>query len=492
MAFSNPNPANPLFGGGKPAGQTGGLFGQSTAQPTGSLFGGTQQQPQQQGAPSAFGGFGQPATQNQPAQGTSTFGSTAQNMGTAGTGLFGSTTQNTGATGTNLFGQNPQQQQQQGQQQQQQQQQPAQGTSLFGGGTFGQPQQQQQQQPQQPSTGLFGQTSQQPAGGLFGQPAGQQQLQQQQQQQPAGGLFGTSNQQQQRPLFGGTTGGTSLFGSTAQTQPAQQSTFGVFGSTLQPQAMQPGLFGSTAGTQAGGSSWGRPAMQQPAQPTGPPLFTKSTKFNDLSDDVKRGLEALDAQFQSRIQICNDLKQRKLGEEPLKGQEEIRTVQKVLTGAISVLQSDVQHTRDLKLKAEQTVHDTIVATRIIEGFRNPQQHGQYLKTHANFPLEFFTRVTEQIRERLRWYKATIQNIERKLASATQTQQTPQAIVSTLEAQHATFMALATKAAALDAELQKIKKLYTQLWREKVGSMRDPFNDIDRGVDSEYGLESLTGK
>ena len=66
------------------------------------------------------------------------------------------------------------------------------------------------------------------------------------------------------------------------------------------------------------------------------------------------------------------------------------------------------------------------------------------------------------------------------------------MSTLEAQHATFMALATKAAALDAELQKIKRLYTQLWREKVGSMRDPFNDIDRGVDSDYGLESLTGK
>lgn len=55
-----------------------------------------------------------------------------------------------------------------------------------------------------------------------------------------------------------------------------------------------------------------------------------------------------------------------------------------------------------------------------------------------------------------------------------------------------MALATKAASLDVDLQKIKKLYTQLWREKIGSMRDPFNDIDRGVDSEYGLESLTNK
>ena len=30
-------------------------------------------------------------------------------------------------------------------------------------------------------------------------------------------------------------------------------------------------------------------------------------------------------IQSRVQICNDLKQRKLGDEALKGQEEIRTV-----------------------------------------------------------------------------------------------------------------------------------------------------------------------
>ncbi|TBU33404.1 hypothetical protein BD311DRAFT_712460 [Dichomitus squalens] len=472
MAF-NPNPANPLFGGAKPAGQTGtGLFGQNTTQPTGSLFGNPQQQqqPQQQGATSAFGGFGQ-ATQNQPSQGTtSLFGATAQNAGSTGSSLFGST-----------LGQNTQQQQGQ----QQQQQQPAQGTSLFGGGAFGQPQQQQQQQ-QQPSTNPFGQTTnQQSSGGLFGQPAGQQ-------QQQTGGLFGANNQQQQRPLFGAPTGGTSFFGSAGQTQPGQQNTLGGgFGSTLQPQATQQNMFGSTAGTQGGGSTWGRPTMQQPVQSTGTPLFTKSTKFNDLPDEVRRQLEQIDSQFQSRIQICNDLKQRKLGEEPLKGQEEIRNVQKVLTSAIAVLQSDVQHTRDLKLKAEQTVQDTIVATRIIEGFRNPQQHGQYLKTYANFPLEFFTRVTEQMRERLRWYKATIENIERKLASATQTQHTPQAIVSTLEAQHATFMALATKAAALDAELQKIKKLYTQLWREKVGSMRDPFNDIDRGIDNEYGLEHLTG-
>lgn len=65
----------------------------------------------------------------------------------------------------------------------------------------------------------------------------------------------------------------------------------------------------------------------------------------------------------------------------------------------------------------------------------------------------------------------------------------AISSTLEAQHATFVALASKTAALNAELQKIKALYTQLWRAKTGSMRDPFNDLDRGSTAEFGLESI---
>lgn len=58
----------------------------------------------------------------------------------------------------------------------------------------------------------------------------------------------------------------------------------------------------------------------------------------------------------------------------------------LVNAVTVLQNDVYHTRDLKTKTDQTVQDTIVATRIIDGFRNPQQNGQYLKTYATFPLE----------------------------------------------------------------------------------------------------------
>lgn len=54
-----------------------------------------------------------------------------------------------------------------------------------------------------------------------------------------------------------------------------------------------------------------------------------------------------------------------------------------------------------------------------------------------------------------------------------------------------MALAAKAAAVDAELQKLRTLYTQLWRAKTGSVRDPFNELDRGADVGFGLESLSG-
>lgn len=57
------------------------------------------------------------------------------------------------------------------------------------------------------------------------------------------------------------------------------------------------------------------------------------------------------------------------------------------GAIATLHSDVLHTKDLKAKVDQTVQDTIIATRIVDGFRNLHQHGAYLKAYTNFPLEF---------------------------------------------------------------------------------------------------------
>jgi nucleoporin p58/p45 len=84
-------------------------------------------------------------------------------------------------------------------------------------------------------------------------------------------------------------------------------------------------------------------MNQLAQPGQPP-FTKSTKFNDLPDNVKKTFEDIEyvkyrcyfatlkrgfrAHIQGRVQISKDLKQRKVGEEATKGQDLIRKTHKV--------------------------------------------------------------------------------------------------------------------------------------------------------------------
>ncbi|KAG5728862.1 Nucleoporin nup45 [Termitomyces sp. T112] len=472
---------------GQPAQQqpTGGLFG-AQQQSAGSLFGQTTQQPlnsffsqppgQQAQQPPAGGLFGQStagSSTTQPATG-GVFGQPA-NQPSSG-GLFGQSTTQPVSGGGGLFGQSTTQ--------------PAVGGGLFGQSTA-----------QGTGTGLFGQsTSQQAAGsgGLFGQSTTQNAgngLFGQSTTQPAtsgGGLFGQSSTQ---PSAGG------LFGQST----TQSSSGGVFGqSTAQPASG--GLFGQTTTQPAGGGLFGGGALQAPAgglfgsnqpqqkwglQPPAGPLLSKSTKFNDLPDDAKRILEGIDSYIQGRLQISKDLHQRKLGEEPLKAQELLQGIRKDLMNISAQTRDDYHLAKDMKSQVDQAVQDTIVAIRLVDAFKAPQGSGtSYLNSHANFPLEFFARVTENMKQKLVWYKSTIEQIEKKLSSSTSQSQTPHGIAATLQAQHATFLSLASKTAALDAEFQKIKVFVTQLWRAKTGSVRDPFNELDRTSDStEFGIHSL---
>ncbi|EIW83922.1 hypothetical protein CONPUDRAFT_135559 [Coniophora puteana RWD-64-598 SS2] len=458
--FGQPNPST----GGTSSGTS--MFGQPNASNTGgtstgtSLFG----QPNQSNTGGTSTGtslFGQPNTNTGGTSntGTSLFGQPSSTN--AGGSMFGNTQNANTNTGTSLFGQ------------------PASNTNIgtqpssniFGQSTTN-------PSGNQPSTNLFGQpASNTTAGGtsLFGQPAANTNT------QSGTSLFGQQPKTGTSNLFGQSTpnSGPSLFGnpSNASQQPSTgtTNTFGGFGASM----TQPS-------TGLGASTFGQPQQQQNANAP----FTKSTKFNDLPDETKRVFESIESHIQGRVQISTELKQRKLGDEPTKGQELISNVHKELINIVSVMQSDSLHTRDLKNKTEQSVQDTIVATRIVDGFKNPQQNGAYLKNHASFPLEFFMRTIEEMKQRLEWYKTTIEQIERKLAStAAHAQSTPHAISASLQAQHATFMALANKTAAVDAELAKLKVLYTQLWRSRTGSVRDPFNDVDRGSGGEFGMDSL---
>ena len=58
---------------------------------------------------------------------------------------------------------------------------------------------------------------------------------------------------------------------------------------------------------------------------------------------------------------------------------------------TLIHNDLHVKKDLKGKVEQAVQDIIVATRIVDGFKNLQagttSGSSYLKDHAGFPLEY---------------------------------------------------------------------------------------------------------
>ncbi|KAL1703604.1 hypothetical protein EV121DRAFT_260723 [Schizophyllum commune] len=460
-------PAGGLFGGSSTFGQPqqqqgntgGGLFGNTNTNTStantgtggGGLFGNTGGN-QQQGS-SLFGQSNQ--QQQQPATGGGLFGSTTNtNTGTGG-GLFGSTNNaNTGTGGGGLFGNTS-------------------NTNTSNTGTGG---------------GLFGSTSNTNTGGggLFGSTTNTN-------TNTGGGLFGSNNAHTSNTntggggLFGSTNTNTNtgggLFGNTQQNQQQNQSGGGLFGSTNNSNS----LFGAKPSTGA----------QQPcvmsslgSQQQGAPPFTKSTRFNDLPDNLKRVFEQIDSHIQSQVQISKDLQQRKMGEEAVKGQQAIRSVHTDLVNAMATINRDLQQAKDLWHKSEQATQDLITGMNIVNGAKNPQAYGAHLKDFSGFPLEYFIRITKEMKVRLEWYKTTLEQAERKLSSqANQAQITPQFITTSLQAQNSAFLALAAKTATLDAELKKIKDLYRKLWREKNASLRDPFNEMDRDEKQQPGSQDF---
>ncbi|KAG8793701.1 hypothetical protein FRC12_001943 [Ceratobasidium sp. 428] len=355
--------------------------------------------------------------------------------------------------------------------------------STFGGSLFGQPNATQTQTPA--AGGLFGaqtqtQTQNPPAtGGLFGaQPSSSTTTA----TNTTGGLFGA------QPAASTATGAAgSLFGTqpAAGAGTAATTTGGLFGtqSAAQPAttATGGGLFGQPQTQQQPSFSFGgastAPAPTQQAQPAGP--FTRTTKFNDLPDAQKKIFEELESFIQGRVQISVELKAQKLGEEIAKEGAVLEELQKSLAAASSALAADRLAADDQRTKTEQNLQDALAATRIIDGFTRPQQVGGYLASYANFPLEFFTRQVEEMKERVQRYKSTMEQIERKLTVALEShmpqpaQPSPQAIANTLRAQHQSFMVLAARIAEIDAAVQRHKTAYTTRWRAQTGSMRDPF-------------------
>lgn len=65
--------------------------------------------------------------------------------------------------------------------------------------------------------------------------------------------------------------------------------------------------------------------------------------------------------------------------------------------------------------------------------------------------------------------------------------PQAVGATLQTQHNSALALANRVGAAHAALDRVRALYTQLWRARTGSSRDPFEErFGHGQEERLGM------
>ncbi len=54
---------------------------------------------------------------------------------------------------------------------------------------------------------------------------------------------------------------------------------------------------------------------------------------------------------------------------------------------STLALDEAFVQDLKLKVDAAVNDTVITTKIVDGWLNPNEYGSNLSVYADFPLQY---------------------------------------------------------------------------------------------------------
>ncbi|CCA72852.1 hypothetical protein PIIN_06788 [Serendipita indica DSM 11827] len=279
--------------------------------------------------------------------------------------------------------------------------------------------------------------------------------------QPSGFSWGTSSTAApSTPLPTSSLGGSGLFSSTATAKPGGFGLSTLGSSTVAPlQQQQPPLGSSTLTTSAA--------------PTTLPVLNGAAKFNDLPQPIQDLLNDTESLIQSGLNAAKDLKGRKLGDSILTNTENSRQLFHDLTSSSNTLQADDLFAKNLRKKVDQAVQDVVVCTHIIDGFRESGIQHPNLKTNAQYPIEFFVRLTDEMQDRLTRYKSIVDQLNRKLAFSFQAQQTPQAITTTLQSQHASFIALAAKVAEIEGSFEDVKLQFATLYKARTGSALDPF-------------------
>ncbi|KAK4053400.1 Nucleoporin nup49/NSP49 (Nuclear pore protein nup49/NSP49) [Microbotryomycetes sp. JL201] len=295
-------------------------------------------------------------------------------------------------------------------------------------------------------------------------------------------LFGT------QPLAQPGASSSGLFGASSASKP----TFS-FGAAPAQQNAAPSsttsLFGASAQTPAGQSGTSLFSVPQQQQPSGTQtaslplqssssLLTASSKFNDLSDAARLAVEGIDNAVRAQMQMADDLRPLALGESIQRITINAEQTSVEATAIVSLLSQDLKATADLRTRLDNDLEVLSNVNTIIEACKNPQAKGQAATSLAGYPNKYFSSKAFEFREKLERYGSALDIVQHQISSAGRGEKSPLALVSTLRAQHASFMALASAVAALDLQLKQVKDEYRTIWRAKTSSVQDPFRQVDR--------------
>ncbi|POY72946.1 hypothetical protein BMF94_4022 [Rhodotorula taiwanensis] len=323
-----------------------------------------------------------------------------------------------------------------------------------------------------------------------------------------GGLFGAPQQQQQAGTAATGGGGGGLFGSTA---PATGTATGgggggLFGAGPTTATAQTNAFAPTASTTTTTTAGPAPAT---AANTGGTI-TKSTKFNDLPDAARSAVEDIEKFIRGQCQLADQLKAKDLGGDIAQTQRLYEQYSAEASTVTSALQTDARLLASLRSELEQSLNDLTKTTLLIENFKSAGSSSSSSSAAAaaastaagmtsskghegggggggvnQFPYEYFRRKADEMKDRVKRYRATMDQIASLLSSPSHSL-SPTALVPTLKAQHASLVSLASAVSALDLDLKRLKEEYRSIWREKTGRVVDPFR-INGGGASGVGIE-----
>ncbi|KAI9365513.1 hypothetical protein DFJ73DRAFT_270812 [Zopfochytrium polystomum] len=243
--------------------------------------------------------------------------------------------------------------------------------------------------------------------------------------------------------------------------PAGGSGFG-----FQPKASTAGglsLGGATPAAAAGAAAGGIQSLD---------AIVKTTRYGELPEAVRGELDKMEKFIQKQISLAEEIQTNRADELILRVREQAQDAELKYQGLKNILDRDASLIKHLRSTVSREMKNADMATRFIDAYQNPNPSNYPFRNQDYF--SYFVDVTNQLESKLQLYRQTIDDLERHLQGITQrVQYTPQSIVTIMRHQHESFLAIASKIAAVHDAVQKEKENFLHFRRRYFGETRNPF-------------------